>query len=202
MPAIKVITPIIGGRFYHLFNRGINNQQVFFTDSNYHYFLSLLNKYLSNYCQFLSYCLIPNHFHLVIRINESIQLKEQVISDQEEIGKIFVNQLRSLLITYTMAINNQQKRTGAMFDARYKRLSIESEEYLKYLLFYCHYNPEKHEIVKNFRNYKFSSYNAFLSVKPTNIHKAYVLELFGDKNEFIDYHQTVHTERKLLILEE
>ena len=72
MPSIKVITPLTVGRFYHLFNRGINRQAIFFNEENYFYFLGLLDKYLTGYVSILAYCLLPNHFHLVIKVNEEI----------------------------------------------------------------------------------------------------------------------------------
>ncbi len=76
MPSIKTITPILGGSYYHLFNRGANKQIIFFNNENYQYFLRLLNKYLSGYVHFLAYCLITNHFHLILKIKEEIDLNK------------------------------------------------------------------------------------------------------------------------------
>lgn len=163
MPSIKTITPILGGSYYHIFNRGSNRQNIFYTPGNYTYFLKLLNEFLGNYVHFLAYALLPNHFHLVIKVNDEISveqtgntgnrsLKEEngsfgslsIIKDENEVGKAVVRQLKRLFITYAMAINKQENRVGNLFDPKYKRLEITNHEYLEYVVFYAHYNPEKH----------------------------------------------------------
>lgn len=218
MPSIKTITPILGGSYYHIFNRGSNKQIIFFNIENEEYFLRLLNKFLSGYVHFLAYCLIPNHFHIILKVKEEIDIKNIdtsgnlshslkndssscVITDENEIGKLVVKQLKRLFITYSMSINNQEKRTGNLFDPKYKRLEIINQDYLEYAIFYTHYNPEKHGITNDFKDYRYSSYNAILSSSATNIDRKLVLELFGGKNEFINYHQIVHDERESIILE-
>jgi len=72
MPSIKTTTPILGGNYYHIFNRGANRQLIFYNSENYKYFLKLLNELLSDYMQFFAYCLLPNHFHLIVKIKDEI----------------------------------------------------------------------------------------------------------------------------------
>ena len=55
-------------QLYHIFNQGNNKQQIFFTRDNYLYFLSKIKKHLSNNCSILAWCLMPNHFHLMVKI--------------------------------------------------------------------------------------------------------------------------------------
>ena len=96
MPTKKVITPLVGGKYYHIFNRGINRNSVFFETRNYNYFLQLWKKYLNNYVDVLAYCLLPNHFHFLIKLQEEIEIETkeddyQVIRDEDIIGKVFRN---------------------------------------------------------------------------------------------------------------
>lgn len=104
MPSIKTLTPILGGSYYHIFNRGSNRKNIFYTTENYNYFLKLLNNFLNQYVHFLAYALLPNHFHLVIKVKEEIikenlgnrSLKEEngslsTINDEVEDGKQVVN---------------------------------------------------------------------------------------------------------------
>ena len=72
MPSLNTISPILGGRYYHVFNRGNNHQRVFFSEENYRYFMQLADKYLADYISLLAYCLIENHFHFLIKINDEL----------------------------------------------------------------------------------------------------------------------------------
>lgn len=195
MPSLKIITPILGGNYYHIFNRGINRQTIFFNENNYRHFLGLIDKFLTSNVSILAYCLLQNHFHLVIKVKEKIMIDSIEISDDEKIGKIVSNQFRKLFIAYSMALNIQEKRTGSLFDKNFKRIEITENEYLKYAIFYTHYNPEKHGIATEFRQYKYSSYSAIINNKTTKIDRKTVLEIFDGKDDFINYHSVLHDER-------
>jgi REP element-mobilizing transposase RayT len=203
MPSVKTITPLLGGGYYHIFNRGINRQLLFFQERNYFHFLELLKKYVADYADVLAYCLLPNHFHLVIRIKDVIFQKDDILEmkKEDETGKFVSNQFRKLFVAYTMAINKQECRTGNLFDRTFKRLEITEHEYLQYVIFYSHYNPEKHGITTNFKNFRFSSYSAFLSKQNTSISRDLVFEIFDGKEGFISYHNVMHDERENLQLE-
>jgi len=228
MPSIKTVTPILGGNYYHIFNRGANRQNIFYLPKNYDYFLKLLKDFLNEYVHFLAYSLMPNHFHLIIKVRDEIHLKNKgtvlskkngsvalhdrgnrsfkkengsISSQNTEIGKIVSNQFKRLFITYAMAINNQENRVGNLFDPKYKRLLIENQDYLEYAIFYTHYNPEKHGIIDNFRQYKYSSFKAINRKGKTSMARDFVLELFGGKKEFLNYHNVLHEERTEIILE-
>ncbi len=200
MPSIKTSTPILAGKYYHLFNRGTNRQNIFFSAANYAYFLSLMDKFLSKYMSILAYCLLPNHFHMVVKINDhQSSIKDPIPSSDP--GKLAVRQLMKLFLTYAMAINKQEKRVGNLFAPKYKRLNISSDEYLKYLVFYTHYNPEKHGIIDSFFSYSFSSYKAICSGKNTKLDRELVLDIFDGLDNFLNYHAVLYKERKDLELE-
>lgn len=216
MPSIKTLTPILGGNYYHIFNRGSNRQNIFFIPENYEYFLKLLNKFLGDYVHFLAYTLLPNHFHMVIKVKDEITLKDEgnrsfkkvkkengslLITDVGEIGKMTVGQFKRFFITYAMAINKQENRVGNLFDSKYKRLEITSQEYLQYAIFYVHYNPEKHATIKNFKEYRYSSFKALSGAAKTRIDRKLVMDIFEDKEGFLNYHDVLHEERSRVILE-
>ena len=77
MTSLKIKPPIIAGIYYHIFNRGINRQAVFFTEDNYFYFLSLIRKYCINHMHILAYSLLPNHFHLIVKIKDELNIPKQ-----------------------------------------------------------------------------------------------------------------------------
>ena len=155
---------------------------------------------------FLLIVLLPNHFHLVIKVKEEIWLaageegipslqKDGIpIIDEEQIGKWVSNQFRRMFITYSMAVNKQENRTGSLFDKNFKRLEITENEYLKYVVYYAHLNPEKHGLTENFREYKYSSFRALTSRKTSNVDRELVYEIYDGRSGFIEYHQGMHYE--------
>ena len=115
MPSNKIITPLVAGKYYHIYNRGINRQKIFFQQRNYLFFLSLLDRYLKDYINVYAYCLLPNHFHLLIQLNEVVIIKTEnenlkEIKDEFRIGEIVSEQFRRMFISYSQAINRQEKR--------------------------------------------------------------------------------------------
>ena len=155
--------------YYHIYNRGINGGDVFFTDENKMFFLKQLNKYLSGKISLYAYCLLDNHYHLVVRLLEGGELVTQSFSN-------FLN-------SYVKAVNKQNSRTGSLFEKHFKRIKLDSEEYLRHLIVYTNLNPQ-HHLDLSFENFKFSSYQSIMSEKETKLERLEVLELFGGIENF------------------
>jgi putative transposase len=201
MPSINTITPLFGGSYYHIFNRGVNRCKLFFNDANYIYFLKLMSKFLGPYVHFLTYCLIPNHFHIAIKLRDEISFNGKIINDEIEVGRLVTNQFKKLFITYALAINIQENRIGSLFNPKFKRIEIVDQDYLKHLIFYIHYNPEKHKVSTDFSKYRYSSFKALTGDSKTNIDREYVYAIFDDLEGFLNYHQFWHEEKENLMLE-
>ena len=163
-------------KYYHIYNRGINSATVFATGENKRYFLTLTEKYAKNVFSVMAYCLMDNHFHLVIKI-----LDEKKVTQS----------LSNFFNAYVKAYNKQQHRTGSLFEKPFRRRHIESEIYLKNLILYIHQNPQNHGIVDDFKVYKFSSYSDYINDKKSLISDARteVINLFHDIENFISVHQ-------------
>ena len=166
---------------YHVFNRGNNREDIFLEEKNYSFFLSLLKKHLLPVADIYAFCLLKNHFHLALRIKEEHLLTEKL---KQKPYLAFSN----LFNAYTKAINKAYNRTGSLFQEHLHRIRVEDEEYLKQLIAYIHLNPVKHGFTDDFKNYKYSSYQAYLLEKPTSIEKNYILSLFSDKSNFEYWH--------------
>jgi len=164
------------GHYYHVFNQGNNKGNIFLEEKNYAYFLALLKKYILPLTEIYAYCLLPNHFHLLLKINEDVEPKK--------CAQAFSNFFNA----YAKAINKSYQRSGNLFRRKFARKKIGNEDYLKKLVLYIHTNPQHHGIVGNFEEYGHSSYHAYLSEGNTNISKGYVLGLFEDKSNFRDSH--------------
>jgi REP element-mobilizing transposase RayT len=156
--------------FYHIFNRGNNKQNIFFEKENYQYFIRLLEKYISPIAEIYSYCLLPNHFHFLIKI------KSGAIKPSQKFSNFFNS--------YTKSINKKYNRTGSLFQKPFKRIRVTDEKYLLGLVVYIHINPEKHKIYNNFENYPYSSYKLFKNKQETIINTQEVISWFNDYKNF------------------
>lgn len=83
--------PLEAGEFYHIFNRGNAGQIIFPKEKNYPHFLNRLKDYMDNYWQFYAYALLPNHFHLMIKVKQEKQLIEAASQDFKKVSRLFLN---------------------------------------------------------------------------------------------------------------
>ena len=180
------IDPLEPNRFYHIYNRGNNDENIFIEEKNYSFFLQKMIKYLVPMADIYSYCLLKNHFHILLKIKSKEHLPEKY--------KVNVHlPISNLFNSYTKSINKSYNRTGSLFQEHLKRICVKDEQYIKELVLYIHLNPVKHNFTDNFKTYQNSSYRAYLSDKPSNLSREYILELFGGKENF----EFCHHEKQL-----
>ena len=181
------------GRFYHVYNRGNNSDTIFYNKGNYAYFLRKYDEYLSDFVETYCFCLLPNHFHLLVRVKENLTNPARVLNLESDAtflkGGITVSeQFRRFFTGYSMAINKQQNRHGSLFEKPFKRIEVNSIQYLQNIVFYIHANPQLHGFTNDYINYTWSSYKRILIDKPSKLFKKEVLEWFVDKENYINYH--------------
>lgn len=171
MPAKNALKTYAESSYYHIYNRGVNKGLIFPDNHDYKTFLFYLKIYLSpaklqgeylkvppshklkNYSdqiKLFAYCLMPNHFHLLIRQANAYDIN------------FF---MRSLTSKYAMYFNRKYKRVGPLFQGVYKAVLVESEQQLLYLTKYIHRNPI--DILPSGRvleGYKYSTYGNYLNL--------------------------------------
>jgi len=162
--------------YYHIYNRSINKEQLFLNQRNYKFFLLQWKKYLSGYLRVYSYCLIPNHFHFFVQVNQDV--------NNDEIEKAF----KYFFCSYSLAFNKENNRSGSLFQKGFKRIRIEEDSYFTNIIHYIHNNPIHHGFVNSYNEWNYSSYNSIISEKPTLVGRSEVLEWFGGREKFIDFH--------------
>ncbi|MDD4374338.1 MAG: hypothetical protein PHG67_10505 [Bacteroidales bacterium] len=184
--------PLNYGKFYHIYNRGINGSNLFQENENYEYFLRLYGKYISLVADTFAWVLMRNHFHFLIRIKSVEQLNLQGFQNLEGIkgtNRNFANQqFANLFNAYTKAINKRYHRTGSLFEHPFRRIQITSKDQLLYMIYYIHHNPIHHGFCKHFLEYPWSSYLTILSPEKTNLKRDEVLRWFYDKAYFKEFH--------------
>ena len=137
----------IKGEVYHIYNRGNNSQTIFFGEENYHYFLKKIRTELLPFCDILAYCLMPNHFHIMIFVNwvelelsppasatpSSNQSNNTQISNSfDELrvvtkSKTLNSAIAILLRSYTRAIQKQHGFTGSLFQQKTKAKLLDNQ---------------------------------------------------------------------------
>ncbi|MBI4546693.1 MAG: transposase [Ignavibacteriae bacterium] len=143
-------TKYIDGNYYHLYNQGVHRSAIFFSDENYCYLLRLLKKYSTLYkVSVMAYCLMPNHYHFVLRQNERGSISRFV---------------QTTFNAYTQAINVQQKIGGTLFQGRAKSICIDSDRYVLQLIRYIHLNPVIAGLVRNPEDWLFSDYRVWIGL--------------------------------------
>ena len=186
--------------FYHVYNRAVGGQRLFKSDENFRFFLRKFAYYLYPVVQTYAYCLLGNHFHLLIRARTTTDIlvwnREQsknpflpeTDSDSSAVHEIVNKQFSRFFQSYATAFNKQHSRFGTLFQKPFKRVAVRSEQYLMQLIFYIHANPQRHEIIGDFRNWTWSSYQSILSDKKSRLQQKEIIELFGGRKNFVDYH--------------
>ena len=140
--------------FYHVFNRGNNKQKIFFHEKNFQFFLRKIVEYLCPNSQIIAYCLMPNHFHLLIYVEDAKSLP----SGKMQIPERKIGTFQS---SYTRAINIQEKRTGSLFQAKCKVLQTSAEHALT-CFNYIHQNPLKAGLCRSLDAWNYSSFKEYL----------------------------------------
>ena len=164
--------PLIPGMYYHIYNRGNNGEDLFIEEKNYYYFMKLLMKYTSSIAELLSYCLLKNHFHLLVKTNEN--------TNNSKISQGFSNFFNA----HAKAINKAYNRTGSLFNNRFKRIKIDNEDYLKSLVIYINSNPVHHGFCEEVEKYQDSSYLSLISNSETTLNRKEIIKLFETKDNF------------------
>ena len=189
--------------YYHIYNRGINSEDLFKQERNYSYFLSKYAQYLLLVVDTYAYCLMKNHFHLLIKVKDQNTLDcfYNTIINVNTIGQglhsadfVVSKQFAKLFSSFTQSINLSVNRTGSLFETPFKRIEITSETYFTTLIWYIHFNPQKHGFINDFREYPHSSYHAHLSNQLTKLKRNEVIDWFGNSENYKDFHNTFQNE--------
>ena len=174
---------ISSGAIYHIFNRGNNREDIFVEERNYPYFLERYTQTLLPIAETYAFCLLRNHFHLLVRVREHKDIVAAL--RRKKPGQVFGDFFNG----YAKAINSAYQRTGSLFQNPFGRVEVKSDAQFIRLITYIHRNPQKHGFVKDFRDWPHSSYPILCQTSPTWLAREVVLALFGDLENFKRSHE-------------
>lgn len=181
------IQPLTEGQYFHIYNRGVNGENIFREKRNYNYFLHQYKFYCAEVLDTLSYCLLKNHFHLLAFVKENIE-----VSRKDGKGMFKMNaskQLSHFFNSYAQAINKAYNRTGPLLESPFERKLVDNENYLISVIHYCHLNAQQHGFAEDFREWEFSSYSEILNNNNSMVAAEKVIQLFGSKADFENFHK-------------
>lgn len=196
MPGKNIIKTYIQESYYHIYNRGVEKRKIFLDDQDFKVFLSYLKtslikppdpkdikvnvslqgstfkgiprqpKNFLNQIELVAYCLMPNHYHLLVKQNPQLGIKQFI---------------QSIATRYSMYFNKKYGRVGALFQEVYKAILITDEPYLLHLTRYIHQNPLEYttDIIN-----AYSSYGDFLGLRKTSWIKPEIVLSFFSQNKF------------------
>lgn len=183
MPSKNVVKEYVADAYYHVYNRGVEKRKIFLDSEDYTVFLGLLKKYLAGEnhnknnrhafskldtdVALLSYCLMPNHFHLLL-----YQYSE------EGITKL----MRRINTGYVMYFNQKYDRVGRLFQGTYKASHVNADAYLQHISRYIHLNPA------DYKNWPYSSLVYYQGAKKAKwLHPEMILDMFDSRQEYLEF---------------
>lgn len=183
MPSRNVVKQYSPESYYHIYARGASKQSLFPESVDKLHFISLFARYLSDtpqtssegvayphyksWVELLCFCIMGNHFHLLIYQNE--------INGMSRF-------MQSLMTSYARYFNNKYRKSGPPFESRYKAVLISNDVYLLHISRYIHLNP------RYWKNYKYSSIKYYLENKTEQwISTSYVETLFENVDDYYKF---------------
>lgn len=182
--------------YYHVYNRGNGKMDIFRDAQDYKNFLHRLcvllglprgalgieseiittklrlrlNSFDSGSFSLICYCIMPNHFHLLIRQNGDIPISKLILR---------------LATSYSMYFNAKYGHVGHVFQDRFKAVRVANDKYLKHLSAYIHLNPKVAGLVTKIFDWKYSSYPDYIGIREdTTCDMRIVLEQFSSQNAY------------------
>jgi putative transposase len=194
MPSRNVLKQDVAESYYHVYFRGSNRARIFRDAADFEKMLRLFARYLSleevknsaglsfpnyyNKLELVAFCLMPNHVHLLVYQRQQGAMTEF---------------MRSLLTSYSMYFNKKYKRSGPLFESRYKASLISDDSYLEHITRYIHLNP------RHWREYEYSSLPYYLhQVTDEWIVPKRILELFSDTAEYLSFVEDYEKNKEMM----
>lgn len=178
------------GEYFHVYNRGNGKNKVFLDEEDYKFFILRVNQnlfpdtYKTKYSystplpkdsfSVICYCLMPNHFHFLIRQNREIPISKLMLK---------------VCTSYSKYFNKKYKNVGHIFQDQFKQVWVDDNSYLVWLSAYIHENPKVEGLVNDSLNYNWSSYSDFVGPGrgPIKCDREIILEQFNGSKDYCDF---------------
>jgi len=209
MKAIKR-PDLLHGKFYHIYNRGFNNRNLFEKDAEYRRFLYYVNAFTGSVAEIFAWCLLKNHFHMLVRIKHeheigflnsdnagstNVELKWKTYFPEVQTNNYRIKpkpkqQFQHVFDAYALWLNTRNETEGKLFQPHFERIEVNTANYFGNLVAYIHNNPVKHGFVTNAYDYQWSSYlNHLIQTHKSDLMCTSVSEYFATPQAYTQLHQ-------------
>lgn len=215
---------LIPNQTYHIFNHANGFENIFTEDENYRFFIDKYKQYILPIAETYAYCLLPNHFHLVVRIRCKEVIEELIcIADNSNFSKVpnfgkvesvvtvervgtieyyISKQFANFFSCYTQSFNKVNKRKGSLFLKNFRRELIDNKDYFLNAVIYTHRNPVHHAFCDRYNDWSYTSFCEIIDGRSRIVEVDKLFRMFGGKNSFIELHeQSIESFRKSLLVD-
>lgn len=183
-------------KVYHIYNRAHGSEKLFLNENHYYEFLQKYALYIPPIADTLAYCLLPNHFHIMVKLKDPHFIEVPDFNEVSYSSKIS-KQFGKLFSSYSQWFNLKTERKGGLFMSGFKRKPVEDPFYFTELFGYIHTNPVKHGLVEDAMDWTFSSIHAYAlndtsskSGTSMKCHTDIILDFFGgSKEDLLEFHR-------------
>ncbi len=188
---------------YHVYNHSNGYENIFREKTNYDFFLRRLSLHILPVANIYAYCLMPNHFHIMLKIRGQKELGEYFKQlslakdswkpiDEAFLIKKVSKSFSNLFNSYAQAYNKMYHRMGSLFMQNIKRKEVIGDASFCRVVRYIHANPVHHRFVRSIDEWAYSSYRILLETGETILERESVFQIFGGREGFIKYHEISH----------
>jgi REP element-mobilizing transposase RayT len=181
----KNFAPFVPGQYYHVFNHANGGDDLFVDMDDYSQFLLYLQQNALPWLRILAWCLLKNHFHLIIQVR-----KESEVPDSRNINAAVGEAFRLAFSLYAQEFNQRHDRGGSLFKKRFRHVWIDQPEYLYQAVHYVNRNAAHHGLAASIADWRWSSFHAVRDATPDGLTDIPAcLALFeGSRNQFLRLH--------------
>ncbi len=173
---------------FHIYNRGCNKSKIFFEEENYEFLINKVRKYSKEFdISVIAYCLMPNHYHFILKQNSEMGLNKCV---------------QNIFNSYTKAINKRYKRSGTLFEGKFKANEIFEDSTILEVCRYVRRNPLEAGLVKNLEDWQYSNYLEWIRLRNGDLcDEEFIANNFPNPHDYkkyvLDYYSTKQMLKKL-----
>jgi putative transposase len=174
---------------YHIYNRAHGKEALFLQQEHYKFFIYKYKQYIVPIADTFCYCLMPNHFHFLIRFKDEDQLNLLNMRNDKNSSEFLSSQFQHFFNSYSKAFNKQQGRKGSLFMRPFKRKKVNSINYFRKIVHYIHFNPVVAELCRQPHDWNYSSFRGILSSSSSLLQREELISVFENLENFLYVHQ-------------